>query len=418
MINISNSITIERISPSNEQFFFGYYDISPENQAGTKVLVNKAPFIDHMPEIGDELEVGYIDICSKEFTIIGKSGSWNFQEGCRLQWLDNEKCIYNTRKGKSFVSVVYDVEKKCVLKEYNVPIYSVSNGYALTYSFTNNKYSYAHTKEELQNDPYKDGVFLLNLDTGDIKRIISNETLDRLAEISDSNGHVEYCVFNQAGNLFYLYYRWSEKNGQTHTMVCVSDINGNVKKLISSVFVSHAGWCGNDRISAWGRLPGKVNALQSSSFLKNTGIWKFAVKVFHTIVRSQKGRQKFTNDAYIMFDLKDNTFYKISNNDFTGDGHCTWSKNERYMLTDTYPDTDEMRHLLIYDYKEDLVKELGLFFSYARGLREVNKRWNTSPMRCDLHPKWGSNEEYVYFDSVHEGFRGLYRIRIKDILGY
>ena len=31
MINISNSITIERISPSNEQFFFGYYDISTEN---------------------------------------------------------------------------------------------------------------------------------------------------------------------------------------------------------------------------------------------------------------------------------------------------------------------------------------------------------------------------------------------------
>lgn len=416
MKKTSNDITIERLTPEEGEFFFGYYDISPESPDGTKILVNKAPFIDKMPKAGDELEVGYIDVKTLAYTPIGKTSAWNFQEGCRLQWIDETRVIYNIREGHGFKSVIYDFAQAGPIRTYDIPIYSISPEYALSYSFTHNKYNYAHTDYELAQDPYKDGVYLLNLDNGSYRRIISNKTLDKLAGIDESNGHVEYCVFNPKGDRFYLYYRWNEKNGAAHTMLCVSDLEGNVNPLLNSNFISHAGWCGNEKITAWGRLPGRLNAVQSNSFLKKTGLWKVAVGLFHRMVKDSKIRQKLTNDAYIMFDLVSGNNDKLENNDFTSDGHCTWSSDAKFMLTDTYPDESDKRHLMIYDVERNLVYLLGSFYSYPDNMKEKDSLWNSSAMRCDLHPKWGRRQGYIYFDSVHEGYRGLYRIDISKIL--
>ncbi len=420
MKNINSEINIERVTPGDGQFFFGYYDLSPESPDGTKILCNKAPFIDRMPRAADELEIGYIDARTFEYTVIGKTSAWNFQEGCRLQWLDDERVIYNIRDGHTFKSEVFDVVQRSSIRIYDIPIYSVAKGFALSYSFTNNKYDYAHTEDEWSQDPYKDGVYLLNLANGTYNRIISNDTLDSFAGIKNSNGHVEYCVFNPKGDKFYLYYRWGdrwgENNNAAYTMVCVSDLNGNVTVLLKSNFISHAGWCGNEKISAWGRLPNRVNAVQNNSFFRNTGLWKIAVSVFHHIVKSSKYRQKLTNDAYIMMDLISGEKCKIENSCFTSDGHCTWSSDEALMLTDTYPDKNDRRHLMIYDMSNDKVYLLGMFYSYPEKMKEKNVSWNFSAMRCDLHPKWGRGKKYIYFDSVHEGYRGLYRIDISNRL--
>lgn len=416
MKDISNEICAERVTPENGQYFFGYYDISPESFDGTKLLINRAPFIDRMPQIGDEIEVGYIETDTFVYTPVGRTTAWNFQEGCRLQWLDETKLVYNIRAGHQFKAIVYDIVQGIQVRTYDIPIYSISCGYALSYSFTNNKYDYPHTDDELSEDLYKDGVYLLNLDNGTYNRIVSNKTLDEIAGIDASNGQVEYCVFNPIGDRFYLYYRWNDKSGAAHTMLCVSDLKGNVKELLNSNFISHAGWCGNEKITAWGRLPSKINSVQSNSFLKNTGLWKFAVGLFHSIVRSPRFRQKLTNDAYIMFDLTSERVYKLENAGFTSDGHCTWSSNTRFMLTDTYPDENDKRHLMIYDEERDLVYLLGKFYSYPDKMKEKNALWNASALRCDLHPKWGRTRKYIYFDSVHEGYRGLYRIDISKIL--
>lgn len=415
MKDISDKIRLEKVTPKDGQYFFGYYDISPENFDGTKILVNRAPFIDKEPKISDKLEVGYIDVNTHAYIPIGMTEAWNFQEGCRLQWLDENRVIYNIREGHGFKSIVYDIEQGGFVKEYNIPIYSISHGYALSYSFTNNKYCYAHTDEGYIGDSYKDGVYILNLAHGEYRRIISNETLSHMAGLEYSDGQVEYCVFNPKGDRFYLYYRWREKNGMEHTMLCVSDLEGNVKLLLNSNSVSHAGWRGNEKITAWGRLPSTINAIQNTSLMKNTALWKIAVSVFHRIAKDDKLRQKFTNDAYIMFDVVTGENCKLEHRDFVSDGHCTWSADERFMLTDTYPDIDDKRHLMLYDSKNDFVYLLGKYYSYPSKMKKKNTLWASSAMRCDLHPKWGKGK-YIYFDSVHEGYRGVYRIDISQIL--
>ena len=144
MIDLTSDVLVERVTNINDQYFFGYYDMSPESPDGTKVLVNKPRFIDHMPMVDDELEIGYIDLTAKSFNKIAETHAWNFQEGCRLQWLSDDFILFNDRghtDGKSIKSYKYCVSSKKIVDEYSLPIYSVSikRQIALSYNFFNNR---------------------------------------------------------------------------------------------------------------------------------------------------------------------------------------------------------------------------------------------------------------------------------------
>lgn len=417
MVDISDSIKIERVTSADGQYFFGYYDISPESPDGTKVLANKAPFIDHMPAITDRLEVGYFVAGKDEYYKIGETRAWNFQEGCRLQWLNNTEIIYNDRSEKGLCSIVYDIEKEAIVRKYDLPIYSISKSrnVATSYGFFNNKYSYAHSDIESKKDTFGDGVYLLDMETGKYKLIVPVSKLTLIAESQEFHNWVEYCTFSPDGEKFFIFHRWEDEHGLIGNQLCLSDNKGNVEILMNSKFISHTGWRGNNSLTAWARLPGGINSLQRNKLLEKTGIFRVAKRIYHAIVKNESLRQKFTNDAYIIFDLKKHTMTKMTQEDFTSDGHCTWSKDERYMLTDTYPDLQNKRSLMIYDMQKDIVYFLGKFYSFPEKKHGIANDWDSSTLRCDLHPKWSYQGNYIYFDSVHEGMRGLYRVNVSKL---
>lgn len=203
MKDISRTVNVNRITPEGKNCFYGYYDVSPESMDGKKILYNIATFNDHMPEKNDLLEVGYWDIDNQEYHLIGKTSAWNFQEGCRLQWIDNDNVIYNDRINDGYVSIQYNIltGKKTV---FNWPIYSLDrdNHKALSYNFNRSRYSYAHNSENEKTDYSQDGVFLLDMDSNKAKLIISLETLSQENNTEDYNNWVEHCVFNTACNKF------------------------------------------------------------------------------------------------------------------------------------------------------------------------------------------------------------------------
>jgi hypothetical protein len=84
-----------------------------------------------------------------------------------------------------------------------------------------------------------------------------------------------------------------------------------------------------------------------------------------------------------------------------GDGHPTYSK--KLVLFDSYPDRSRMKKLYVYSTENEEVKYIGEFF-------ESFKFYNQT--RCDLHPRFNSNNSSIYIDSVHTGKRKLYKINL------
>jgi len=91
----------------------------------------------------------------------------------------------------------------------------------------------------------------------------------------------------------------------------------------------------------------------------------------------------------------------------TQNGHCSYSPDRRWILTDTYPDYRGFRHLLLYNTKKNILVEIGKFFSPPELEGEI---------RCDLHPRWSKDGKKVCIDSAHEGSRQMYIIDVTDIV--
>ena len=78
------------------------------------------------------------------------------------------------------------------------------------------------------------------------------------------------------------------------------------------------------------------------------------------------------------------------------------------MLTDSYPDRlDNCRALYLYDVKRDIAYEIGRFYADPS---------YDGPARCDLHPSFSADGKTICFDSIHEGFRGIYNVDLTRFL--
>ncbi len=90
------------------------------------------------------------------------------------------------------------------------------------------------------------------------------------------------------------------------------------------------------------------------------------------------------------------------------DGHCSFSPDRRWLLTDTYPDKNGLQTLILYRIADARRFDIGRFFQppELRG----------KPWRCDLHPRWNRDGTEVCIDSTHEGSRQMYVIDVRSVV--
>ncbi len=91
----------------------------------------------------------------------------------------------------------------------------------------------------------------------------------------------------------------------------------------------------------------------------------------------------------------------------TRDGHCTYSPDGEWILTDTYPDKERMQTLMLYRPSDGKLVKLGRFF---------HPKVEESEFRTDLHPRWDREGKYVCIDSMNSGIRQMYLIDVSSVL--
>ena len=380
-------VPIRAVTEGDQPHWFGYYDKHQFDSTDRYLLGMRPPFEGKTPGAEDEVELGIIDLKDGDrWTTIGTSKAWNWQQGCMLQWIPgSDEVIYNDRRDGDFVSVIYNPESK----EERVlphPIYALSpNGKeAVTLNFarlafTRPGYGYTgvpYTKPGA-NVPEDEGVFLLNLETGERKLLHS---LKQIAAVNHRPGMdgglnwVNHLLFNTDGTRFIFLHRWRESedlNAPWKTRMFTLGVDGTDPRVISdNDMVSHFIWRDPVHILAW-------------------------------------SREIETGNRFHLYNPPKKTLSVIGEGILTRDGHCTYSPDGEWIMTDTYPDNERMQNLMLYRPSDGKLVKLGRFY--------LDREWR-GEVRCDLHPRWSRDGNSVVIDSMHTGKRQMYLLDVSSIV--
>jgi hypothetical protein len=408
-------------TPSDANYFCGYYDKSPINVDNSKLLALRTNFIDHIPNRNDIATIGYFDLNSNDkiFHTLSETNSFNWQQGCMLQWYGNKKdeIIFNKFVDNKFVSVILNISTK-IEKIYNFPIYALSSDckFALTIDFERHywcrrAYSYDGVINPIKNKPIvkNDGIYKLSFLDNSIKLLITIEEILKINPLSSFLGathYLEHIMISPTNTRFAFMHRW-KVDGVIFTRLYTADLEGNnIFCLNDSGRMSHFCWINHETIFGWGGVKTKFTKFRMTNNFAKSKVYKFILNIYKWLVKgnSDSGMSKvsslITNDRYIIFKDKSGILNTIDHSKLDRDGHPSARPNNfQEIITDTYPDDKQSQQLILYN-----------FISGSKMIIDsvlTTTEYNFSPNRCDLHPKWSFDGKYVSVDTLIDGIRGV-----------
>ena len=366
-----------------EHHFFGYYDIQTWDSTGKYVLALESDFDDRFPTAGDTAVVGMVGWETRRFHPLTETRAWNLQQGCMLHWLPtapDRKIIYNDRDGDRFVSVVMDVfsgEKRVLSRPVAGLTHDGRKAFSLNYARMRQcrrVVGYAGVDDPNIDVPHPDddGLFLLDLETGESELLVSFAQAFELnpdpdlrhrsmwfnhttVNTDDSRVSWHACYNPAAG----------PRQGVRTSAFFVANLDGSGLTCLTPYYhVSHHDWLDPERLLVWTDLVGE-------------------------------------GEHFYLFNVLTRESEVIAPEAITVDGHCSFARDGAWLLVDTYPDQNRQQTLQLWDRRQHRLTVLGRFYSppYARG-----------DVRCDLHPRWDRHDRWIAFDSVHEGSRQVYAL--------
>ncbi len=426
MKNKKQKTKIKRLNHKDQHHFFGYYNLCPWDKKEKFFLGLKTSFIDHNPSQKESAEVILFDLKNKKQETITKTNAWCWQQGCMLQWMPphfENKIIYNDKIKNKFVSIIMDIKTK-KKKIIPFPIYSIhpSGEYALSLNFSRlydvrSSYGYPGITDRFFDEkaPDKDGVYLVNLKTGKTKLVISLNNLKNsnyLDSMEKGKHWIDHISFSPDGKRFCFFHRWYIDEKLFHTRLYTADVDGkNLFLFPDSGFYSHIDWKDNNILFGWGSISQQLGKIRKDTNKFKEIMLKKFLPIYRRIIPKSL-RKRILPVSYFFFEDLTGKTKKININN--ENGHSSFSPNKRYLITDTYPDSKNYRKLILYDFKENKKRIIGRFYSLpdSKYLKRNVKDFGNSSLRCDLHPKWDKKSEKISIDSVHEGFRGIYEVKL------
>ncbi|MBX3179288.1 MAG: hypothetical protein KF886_18185 [Candidatus Hydrogenedentes bacterium] len=376
-----------RAITSGKAHWFGYYDKEQFDPSDRYVLAMEVGFEDRSPTVDDAIVIGMVDTAEGDTWIpLGESTAWGWQQGCMLQWIpgSDSEIIYNTIEGDRHVAVILDVftREKRVLPR---PIYTLSpdGKRALSVNFTRIQdtrpgYGYAGGVDPVADQlaPEGDGIWSVDLASGESTLLFSYADIAAIPQEKAPSGKhwFNHLLYNTDGSRFIFLHRAHNeldvKNRWTTRMFTADSGGGGLHIVADHGMVSHFIWRDPAHILAWSREPD-------------------------------------TGDAYYLYRDQSEEKEIVGAEVFTRDGHCTYSPDRKWMLTDTYPDKNNLHHLYLYNLEDKRFIELAQIYRP----KPSDNEW-----RCDLHPGWSRDGRTVAIDAMY--LDGKRQVHLLDVSEY
>ncbi|MGI6616532.1 MAG: glycosyltransferase [Saccharofermentanales bacterium] len=377
---------IVRVSPNDKaEYFFGYYDKSPEDVTGQYVLCLKAhdTWSDVAPS--KPAQILLIDTKKEEIDpsrakVLAETHAWNVQQGCMMQWLGpdfDHEIIYNDFRDGKFCSVILDVFSGAE-RVLAMPVYSVAadGSFALTLDFSRLHrlrpgYGYSNIQEASasQKLPTTTAIWKLDIISNIVTPVLpytAFTSFEPRPEMNNAEHKVNHIMLNPSGERFMVLHRWFVGH-RKYTRLVTVDVDGSkMYNLSDDDMVSHCYWKNDKEIIAF-------------------------------------ENKKDQGSGYFLMTDKTQRYNRLWPH-INSDGHPSYSPDGRLVLTDTYPNRKRMAILKILNENFNIViAKVFAPFKYD------------NDTRCDLHPRWSRDGKKVYFDSVFEGHRGMYMVDVSKI---
>lgn len=361
--------------------FFGYYDKVPENSAGFILCHVAQHSTSKKPTESERVEIVVLDQALKPL-VCALSNAYNWQQGCRAQWLSDSLFIFNDfdTRSRDYVSRVYSVDSGAQVKKFDYPVQdSFGTEYFLSINYRrlmalSPDYGYRNLPP-LTTDKLKelsdDGIWRVEFSTGRARLLLSLEKIYDFSpskEFTQALHSLNHVMISPNGQFFIVIHRFFIGERRFDRLLLVNSESGSPVLLSDYGMVSHCFWLDDNHVLGFLRGPSKT-------------------------------------DGYWLIDVRSGQFSPVLQDALAsyGDGHP--HVNGDWFVTDTYPDKSRMQHLLLCNWKTGEMRELGEFyhgFGYS------------GESRCDLHPRLSSDGQSVFFDSVFSGKRRLYRMEISS----
>lgn len=368
-----------------EHLFASYYGINSWSRDQRYATVLETPIKYRLPTENDPAKLGLVDLETGEFIPLTETRAWNFQQGCMAHWLGthpDSRIIYNDLVDGKFVSIIMDVHTRQKIRMIPYPVCAVSpdGKEAVSINFsrlrtTRKSYGYGGDGQDARlSDPFPedDGLFLVDLETGTAKLLISiNDVRELVPEVPE--GGIEYfnhILFSrEGGRIFWLARAIPDRNTTAFT---VDRTGENLRRCFPDGWGgSHFDWLSENELMITGRYMAESN-------------------------------------AHILFTVGQDNYRRLGKGLLDYDGHGTFSPDGKYMVTDTYPGNGNLNEQKLYlmDMKSEAVLPLGRYI-HPTGFRD-----NGKDAQCDLHPRWSPKGDMIGFNSVTTGERQVYIIKL------
>jgi len=403
-------------TPPDGHYFFGYYDKSPLDAACTRLLAQRTAFINRMPEAGEVIQFGLFDFPGgANFTPLGETTAWNWQQGSMLQWLGPEferRILYNDIRDGHYRAIVRDletgVEQMLPMAAYTVTSdgrYALCVDYERLYWYRPG-YNYQGPPRPEKHKPYDpaDGIWRMSLCDGTLQKVISIENVMALGRVSSMEGathYLEHLMINPANTRFAFLHRWLNVDGGIVARLITADLDGgNLFVLNDSGRMSHFCWRDNETVFGYGGTSTAFNKLRSQKAIAKHVI-KPLLPLYHRLFPAGGAvSRQVTGDCYQLMKDRTRNHERIDRTTLPDDGHPTFRPGTTStIINDSYPNENGDCRLFLFDVDQrELLAETTIASDPAV---------RATGYRCDLHPKWSFDGRYVSIDTISARGRGV-----------